>query len=137
MKFNWVEYNNLAKEIAKLSIPEDIDLESISPQASLRCAISRSYYSAFCEARAYLHKFEHITIRQEEKRSVHQRVIHEFITDTGTKKKIGQNLKDLLLERKKVDYEDIYLGLNLKKAQLCVRKAEFVIADLRKLSSKR
>jgi len=85
MKFDWIEYNALAKEIIKIN-----DTCLIKPEASWRCAISRAYYSAFCEARKYLDKFEGIQIRQAERVSVHQRVIDEFINESGIKQGIGK-----------------------------------------------
>jgi uncharacterized protein (UPF0332 family) len=131
MKFDWIEYNALAKEIIKIN-----DTCLIQPEASWRCAISRAYYSAFCEARKYLDEVEGIQIRQAERGSVHKQVIDEFMNSPGIKNKIGQNLKTLLAERKKVDYDSIYLNLNLKKAEYCIKQADFVIADLRRLEEK-
>jgi uncharacterized protein (UPF0332 family) len=131
MKFDWIEYNALAKELVKTN-----DACLIKPEANWRCAISRAYYSAFCEARKYLDEVEGIKIRPAERGSVHQLVIAEFINESGIKNKIGQNLKILLAERKKVDYDSIYLNLNLKKAEYCIKQADFVIADLRRLEEK-
>jgi uncharacterized protein (UPF0332 family) len=132
-EFNWTEYNTLANELSKISTSEPFDIASITYQASLRCAISRAYYSAFCEARKYLDEIESVQIRQSERGSVHKLVLNEFINESGLKQKIGQNLKFLAAERVRVDYDSIYIGLNAKKAQLCVKKANFVITDLHTL----
>lgn len=128
MKFDWIEYNDLAREIIKVN-----HTCLIKPEASWRCAISRAYYSAFCEARKYLDEVE--GIRATEKGSVHQWVISKFIDGPNIKQKIGKNLKELLIERKRADYESNSFNISLKKAELCIKKADFVIADLRKLES--
>jgi uncharacterized protein (UPF0332 family) len=134
-KFNWAEYNILANELSKISTLEDVNTELITTQAGLRCAISRSYYSAFCEARSYLDNIEGKTA--PEQKSVHQFVINQFIYEhDAIKQKIGKDLQQLLLERKKVDYEDQLFFHNPKKAQLCVKLADFIMNNLRELQNK-
>ena len=46
-EFDWREYLNLAKFLS------DLKSSGISKESLYRCAVSRTYYSAFCWARNY------------------------------------------------------------------------------------
>ena len=71
MKFDWLEYFNLAKELAETS-----------KEAELRSAVSRAYYSAFCLARNYLRDIQQDPRLSRNKTydiNDHQYVAEEFI----------------------------------------------------------
>ena len=48
MSFDWAEYLALARHLLQPGTT------TVSAEAALRCAISRSYYAVFCSARNYL-----------------------------------------------------------------------------------
>ena len=64
-------------------------------QGAYRAIISRSYYSAFLEARQYL------GIQEGERSDVHKRVCTEL---KAKDKRLGNQLSTLLNNRKKADY---------------------------------
>ncbi len=106
MSFDWIDYLNLAKELAgQPTNPSTQD-------SKLRSAISRAYYAVFCKARNYL---------RDNKPEVQ-------ITNTGTDhiivwkwfrsqteiplKKIGEAGRRLKKDRRKADYDDTIPNLS-------------------------
>jgi hypothetical protein len=89
MSFDWAKYLTLAQEWAELSKGHT------NREALLRCAISRSYYAAFCKARNYLRDVgEERSLDQSP--YVHQLVIDRFEdSDDRTKEDIGVTLHRL------------------------------------------
>lgn len=61
MKFDWLEYYDLAKELADINSNNSGDSaknpKSQISEAKLRSSIGRAYYAAFCIARNYLRDF--------------------------------------------------------------------------------
>ena len=126
MSFDWTKYLTLAQDQVELSEGH------ANKEALLRCAISRAYYSAFCNARNYLRDFEKA---QDLGKSsmVHQLVIDQFegSTDT-TKKDIGAFLRRLREFRNRADYQDKFRNLETKVLR-SLEYAEEVIENLEKL----
>lgn len=146
MKFNWSEYNILAQEIIKIPANQQCDITLINHDAILRCAISRAYYSAHCEAKKYLKEFEGLTYTKEDRTkgvATHQWVLNQFnealraypfdASSRIHKRSIYDDLYFLRDERVSSDYEEIYSDLKLQKAKTCTKRASFVLDRLLKL----
>lgn len=69
MSFDWLEYLNLAQELAGQATKPS------SQEAKLRSAVSRAYYAAFCEARNHLRGEGHSIPRF----NPHRYVIDQFL----------------------------------------------------------
>ena len=128
MKFDWSEYFNLAKELAKTS-----------EEAELRSAVSRAYYSAFCLARNYLRDIEQDPRLSRNKTydiKVHEYVAKEFIhhqPKSQTRIEIGKDLTRLRIMRNKADYEDTMFNLQ-KEARTALMLAQNIILALSNLT---
>lgn len=73
------------------------------PQGRQRSAISRSYYSAFLEAREKLEQLPHIRVPRK---SAHDAVTKAFLwADADLNKRIGRLLRDLKMMRERADYD--------------------------------
>src|SRR4051794_32933829 len=100
MSFNWLEFLNLAEELAGNSNG------SSSQEAKLRSAISRAYYAAFITARNYLRDTE--GIRLPFNKDVHIFVQNQFKYNSDkNRQKIGQWLGILRVTRNQADYDDV------------------------------
>ena len=104
MSFDWSEYLDLAQELAGQATSPS------SQEAKLRSAISRAYYAAFCTARNHL--------RDREKHSIPRGgQAHPYVRDQfkqspdKVRKKVGENLNRLRIQRNKADYDDILARL--------------------------
>ncbi len=105
MMFDWSDYLDLANELAGEIASQATE------EAKLRSSASRAYYAAFCRARNYLRDIEgrsipltgiaHVIVRDEFKLSTDKQ-----------RRKIGQNLDRLRIDRNKVDYGDSVTGLS-------------------------
>ena len=110
LSFEWSEFLSLARKLTTTSPG--------SGEASLRSAISRAYYAAFCCARNHL--------RDKERHSIpatgqaHTYVRSQFQTSTDSPRRaIGQQLDRLRIARNKADYDDTVTGLpHLTEASL-------------------
>jgi len=125
MSFDWSEYLNLAKELAKQSS------SPASEEAKLRSAISRAYYAAFCKARNYLRDVKGIQMTGSAQD--HQIVAKLFKACSDRNwNKVGVNLERLRIDRNKVDYDDSISGLqSMSKVDLAL--AQQIIAILNRL----
>jgi uncharacterized protein (UPF0332 family) len=125
MSFDWHAYLNVADELINQQRTPSLE------EAYFRSAISRSYYSAFGIARAFLShsgvslplKDTHKTLREEFKNSPDR-----------TKKKIGLDLDRLWKERKDADYEG-KLTVKVSKAQISYQIAHRILQDLKSLKT--
>ncbi|MHC1594076.1 MAG: hypothetical protein ACXQT2_02070, partial [Methanotrichaceae archaeon] len=97
--FEWIQYLNLAKELAR----------SDNDEAKLRSSISRAYYAAFCNAKNYLEDVDHQNVPKDQ---AHSFVINYFKGyDEGRKKKsnrrrkIGFDLERMRNKRVMADYQ--------------------------------
>ena len=105
MMFDWSDYLDLAKELAGQTASQATE------EAKLRSSVSRAYYAASCKARNYLRDIEgrsipstgdaHVFVRDEFRHSADR-----------LRRKIGNNLNRLRLDRNKVDYDDPVTGLS-------------------------
>jgi uncharacterized protein (UPF0332 family) len=105
MMFDWSDYLDLAKELAGRMASHATE------EAKLRSSVSRAYYAAFCKARNYLRDIEgrsipstgdaHVFVRDEFRHSADR-----------LRRKIGNNLNRLRIDRNKVDYDDSVTGLS-------------------------
>lgn len=91
MVFDWKEYLNLARS-----------LETRQEEASLRSAVSRSYFGAFCYARNYAR--DHQNFFPSGKSSDHTGVREHF--QTHSMPDIARRLQRLREWRNQCDYDD-------------------------------
>jgi hypothetical protein len=125
MNFDWLEYLNLAEELAGRSG------SSSNQEAKLRSAISRAYYAAFIKARNYLRDTEGIKVPFD--RDIHLFVQNQFKHHPDkNRQKIGQWLGILRVTRNKADYDDKVKRLPRITQRILTMAAE-VIASLDKL----
>lgn len=98
MSFDWLDYLDLAEELAGQG-------KAVSSQESrLRSAVSRAYYAAFCKARNRLRDQEKLTMPPFD---VHKYVWNQFKGSSArVRKEIGMNGDRLKKDRVKVDYDD-------------------------------
>ena len=122
MKFDWSEYVNLAQELAGQSG------RLASDEAKLRTAVSRAYYALHCKVRNYIHDVERLPIPSTGE--AHQFIIDMFERSPDKRRrKIGQTLKRLRIDRIKADYHDVVTGLP-SMAALALKLAQQAISTL-------
>lgn len=131
MSFNWTAYLDVAKELCGKT-----NGIALTAEAKSRCAISRSYYSAFCSSRNFLINKGNVI---PEDGSAHMQVRQEFYNSTDqTWKQIANNLNRLRLARNKADYCNSYKGSNRAtvhyEALTSLSHSESILNDLNKLS---
>ncbi len=142
MKFDWLEYYDLAKELAGINSSNSENSANSSKsqisQAKLRSSISRAYYATFCIARNYLRDVLFVP-RLSRARSgdvnEHQYVADEFQHNNGKNKKmieIGNDLSRLRQLRNKADYEDTIYNLE-KEVKYALKLAENIIFKINEL----
>ncbi|CVK17528.1 HEPN domain-containing protein [Sporomusa sphaeroides] len=131
--FDWSNYLTFAQEICGKN-----NGQNPCQEAKMRCAISRAYYSAFCNARNFL-KDNGVDLPDDAK--VHEVVKSQFNKSANeTYQQIGENLNRLRIARNKADYNNKYyinnraatnlVGEAIKSISYC----ETVISKLHKLS---
>nr|CBH37085.1 conserved hypothetical protein [uncultured archaeon] len=104
MMFDWSDYLDLANELAGEIASQTTE------EAKLRSSVSRAYYAAFCKARNYLRDIEGQSIPPTGIAHVIVRDVFKHNADRQ-RRKIGQNLDRLRIDRNKVDYDDSVTGL--------------------------
>jgi uncharacterized protein (UPF0332 family) len=123
MKFNWVNYLTLAKN---LLINQSNNSSEII-EAELRSSISRSYYAAFHVAKKYLYKVRSYELSKE---NSHRSLIDEFKYSGDPRLSIiGNYLERLRDRRNEADYDDIVLNLR-KNAEQSAKFSQIVIDRL-------
>lgn len=127
MSFNWIDYLTLAENLVH-------NPSSPGPkEASLRAAISRAYYGAFCNARNFAEAKEKPPIFRTGKASDHKLIIDHFTRSLDpVRKKIGANLDRLRSDRNKADYDDHVRQPN-SIATTSIRRAQQIIKSLQSL----
>lgn len=96
--FAWSRYLELAKELALRT-----------DEASLRSAISRAYYAAYCTARNALRSRRELGVDVRESHAV---VWNAFLSRPDpNQRKIGMEGKRLHMARRRADYEDVIPNL--------------------------
>jgi uncharacterized protein (UPF0332 family) len=126
MSFDWADFLTFADVLLR---------EPNSPgpgEASLRSAISRAYYAAFCSARNFARDREglmpHRTPRD------HQRIMAHFqMAPDRTRRKIGIDLSRLRDNRNRADYDDVLVGEPISLAQSSIDIARNVLNALNSL----
>ena len=123
MSFDWGDYLKLAEALQR-------DPSSPGPEeASLRTAISRSYYAAFRSASNLAVSKGEITPLGGA--SDHGLVINHFKNASDpARQKIGANLSRLRNNRNKADYEDIFGGRPVDSARSSVALARHVLTAI-------
>src|SRR5437763_13368461 len=127
MSFNWSEYLILAQDLASRSTTSPIQ------EANLRAAISRAYYSVFCQARNHL-------INKDRKRIRPNADAHKFVAESFEKsrnknrQRIGFLLHDLRANRNLADYKDtLPYGDKSGKTKALLAEAEEILLSLHRL----
>jgi uncharacterized protein (UPF0332 family) len=125
MSFEWADYLDLARELAGQPTAHSI------LEAKLRSAISRAYYAAFCKARNHLRDKQGFFIPPTGE--AHKIVWRRFRNSPDkSRKRIGENLRRLLHDRRQADYEDVVNNLPTLTHKALAR-ANQVISSLGKL----
>ncbi len=117
MSFDWKEYLNLAKELAKSN-----------DEARLRSAISRAYYSVFCKAKSLFGDKIQLT-----RKSIDHRLISEYLKaqDNENLKKLGVYLERLRVDRNRADYDDEFPNLtNQAEIDLLMAQKAYKILEI-------
>ncbi|HWS84288.1 MAG TPA: HEPN domain-containing protein [Ktedonobacteraceae bacterium] len=122
MSFDWSHYLVIAEEL----FVEAVD--TAHKEASLRCSISRAYYSAFHHARHKLYDKWNISV--SENAFAHAQVQNLF--KQRKEKDLAWKLKYMRSARNKVDYDDQLVDLETT-AQEVLNLAREVIEALGKL----
>lgn len=120
MNFNWDEYLDLARALAKLP-----NL-GVSAEALLRCALSRAYYAAFCHARNYARDRHGLLPRYNG--DDHSLVKNHFRTRRA--QGVALKLDKLRKMRNQCDYADAVIDLP-KLLPIALVEAQMVIAILK------
>ena len=126
MSFDWTDLLTLAEALK--SAPN-----SPGPrEASLRSAISRAYYAAFCVARNFGRDrgeftptgtgADHGLVRD-----------HFLLSSDRTRRKIGADLDRLRDSRNKADYDDVLVGRPAPLAQSSIDRARNVLTAVSSL----
>jgi len=122
MVFDWTQYLVLAEELAMHS----------NDEASLRSAVSRAYYAAFCTARnRLLQEGEEIPTTGEAHATVwtkYRKSVQKHRKDIGT---TGDRLRR---SRNKADYDDEFPDISEKVEQALVN-ARYLLDSLGGLNS--
>jgi uncharacterized protein (UPF0332 family) len=122
MPFDWSEYLTLAEELAQRR----------QDAASLRSAISRAYYAAFCSARDVLRR-EGVVLQPTG--GIHAMVWHAYLNDPRRQWiGIGQRGDMLRRYRVRADYEAQFARLPEITAQSVVA-AQIVLRQLQALGT--
>lgn len=122
MSFDWLQYLNLAKELASQATPPE------SLEARRRAAIHLAYYAAFNLAKDHLRDKEGHSIPTTG--DAHSYVTEQFdLSPDPVRQSVGRNLKRLRKFRNQADYVAFFPGLS-GIANLSLTLAEEVISNL-------
>jgi uncharacterized protein (UPF0332 family) len=119
--FKWADYHSLSQKLVAAP-PDGLD------EAAFRCAISRSYYAAFCTARDWAQ--EHDKLRLTRSAADHGDVERHFrFSNDRERQKVGNWLKRLYNSRATADY-DTNEAINASLAAATVQEAKNVLDKL-------
>jgi len=126
MSFDWTDLLTLAEALKS-------DPNSPGPrEASLRSAISRAYYAAFCVARNFGRDRGEFTPTGTG--TDHGLVRNHFLLSSDrTRRKIGADLDRLRDSRNKADYDDVLVGRPAPLAQSSIDRARNVLTAVSSL----
>jgi len=107
--FDWSYYQELARQLwQEVSRAADAT-DPLRVEASARCAISRSYYAAFCLSRNFIR--EHDKREPPADSTAHDWVRAYFAHDRDTRRqRIGALLRRMRYWRGCADYDDVFPG---------------------------
>lgn len=126
MSFDWADLLTLAEALKS-------DPNSPGPrEASLRSAISRAYYAAFCVARDFGRDRGEFTPTGT---GADHRLVrgHFLLSSDRTRRKIGADLDRLRDSRNKADYDDVLVGRPAPLAQSSIDRARNVLTAVSSL----
>src|SRR5581483_2307897 len=117
MSFNWAHYLDVADELNTKTQPP------VLVEARKRSAVSRAYYSLFCQARNFLRDSDGKTLPGDS--TVHSFVQEQFKANADTRRReIGDSLDELRVYRNRVDYDDVVTKIDwLSTAAMIVAKS--------------
>lgn len=122
MSFDWVEYLDLAQELAGHAPI------FTSQEAKSRAAISRAYYAAFCKSRNHLRDADHRPVPRSAQ--AHTYVRKEFDQSADkVRKGLAKNLERLRIKRNAADCDDAVVNLP-SETTFALTLAQKVISDL-------
>jgi len=113
VSFDWLDYLTLAKELA----------ERRDEEAAMRCAVSRAYYAAFHIAANHRATRHAVPTRGGSHQSVWRALQASNVPDW---RKAGNALRDLMLFRQEVDYQDQVSNLRWRLGNAINAAAEIV-----------
>lgn len=126
MSFNWDEFLTLAEALVR-------DPNSPGPEeASLRSAVSRAYYAAFCSARNLARDRREITLTHTGR---DHWLVQKHFQDSPhpTRRQIGTSLDRLRDYRRQADYKDDLDGSAVSQAIFSIKVARNVLNALNSL----
>lgn len=128
MNFDWADFLTLADALVR-------DPNSPGPEeASLRSAISRAYYAAFCSARNFACAKDGLVLPRPRAPEVHGLVRDHFeASHDRARRKIGTDLNRLRDYRNRADYDDVLIRRPISLAQSSVAVARNVLNALNSL----
>lgn len=120
MSFQGQLYVDLAEELIKCC-----KADHINEEAYFRSSVSRSYYGVFLIARQVM---EQKGRRLSSRGAVHQQVQNYFLnSNDNLKKKIGEELKYLRIQRNKADYDLMSRFDKLRAEKVCKRAKKTLV----------
>lgn len=137
MSFDWQNYLIVAKELCGRA-----NGEMPTQEAKLRCAISRSYYSAFCSSKNFIKSKGQVFNKEK---NIHEEVKKWFAGNDKDRDylNIANNLDRLRIARNKADYDNTFIDnrkLEVKnltsEAISSLLHSENILSSLKKLTPK-
>jgi len=133
MSFDWDEYLNLAKELAKEAGPIPCD------EARARASVSRAYYAVFHNSLSLIEKYGGLP---KDQISMHS-FVKTWFFDKGRKiralKEIGELFKNLKDDREHADYHGVLppdsLDIDNEKAVQVIVDSEEAIRKIKHFNS--
>jgi uncharacterized protein (UPF0332 family) len=105
MSFDWIEYFEIAKQLANQAHQPNVKFK----EGKYRAAISRAYYSAFIKARNRLRDVDNVTSPRKDGKYGHTFVILTYENNPDVARhNIGLKLRVLRNNRERADYEDSF-----------------------------
>jgi uncharacterized protein (UPF0332 family) len=116
--FDWNEYFIFSQQ---LFISDSL----VDSEAKWRNVVSRSYYSVFHRAWAYLNENGRI---KDSKKKIHEEVIDLLKEGKNGEQELGYRLDSLRWDRVKADYHDNYSGIGKKKAEQVIKDCNSIFS---------
>jgi uncharacterized protein (UPF0332 family) len=121
MGFDWKDFITLSEEL----------YNSKSDEASLRSAISRAYYGAFCSIRPYCHSKFGVSSKSND---IHRIIIEKLKSSSNNLEySTGNLLSNLREDRNNADY-DSHFSAGKGIVEKSIRNSKYVIQNLKTLT---